>query len=293
MMMLATGFVPFPGDGYESFSYPGGEHQVRLKTETIEYLRECKKICVSARVHSADELVQLCLLGNAIHSTFGVLPDLEIPYLPYGRADRQFVSGDCVGLAFSSKMLLSFFSTVVTLDAHNEQRTKELGVGIRSATPFISQAIMQFADGEGITVVYPDEGASLRYLDSRRYGDVYIDEAKRRIGAQFRNATKGRDPKSGLITTTSAPSVTGPVLIVDDICDGGATFIQLVKALREVGHPSRIGLYVTHGIFSKGLGPLFEAGIAVVYSTNSFSQKARPLVLVEHRPVTTVDEEDD
>ncbi len=60
-------------------------------------------------------------------------------------------------------------------------------------------------------------------------------------------------------------------VIVDDICDGGRTFIELAKTLKE-GGAQRVVLYVTHGIFSKGIYPL-EKYIDEVYTTNSFPQK--------------------
>ena len=56
------------------------------------------------------------------------------------------------------------------------------------------------------------------------------------------------------------------ILIVDDICDGGATFVGLAKELRAAG-AKKVYLYVTHGIFSKGL-PL--EGIDKVFTTDSY-----------------------
>ena len=42
---------------------------------------------------------------------------------------------------------------------------------------------------------------------------------------------------------------------IDDICDGGQTFISLAQSLKKQG-AAEIFLYVTHGIFSKGLDQL-------------------------------------
>ena len=42
------------------------------------------------------------------------------------------------------------------------------------------------------------------------------------------------------------------LMIVDDICDGGRTFIELAKVLRE-RNAGKIELFITHGIFSKGV----------------------------------------
>ena len=43
--------------------------------------------------------------------------------------------------------------------------------------------------------------------------------------------------------------------MVDDIADGGASFKYLARKLKELG-AAKVGLYVTHGIFSKGLETL-------------------------------------
>jgi ribose-phosphate pyrophosphokinase len=70
-------------------------------------------------------------------------------------------------------------------------------------------------------------------------------------------ACKLRDTKTGRITATTfhGDVERRKVLIVDDICDGGRTFIELAKVLQDKGS-KEIYLYVTHGIFSKGLEPL-------------------------------------
>ena len=56
-------------------------------------------------------------------------------------------------------------------------------------------------------------------------------------------------------------------VITDDICDGGYTFIKIAEQLRQK-NVGRIVLFVTHGIFSKGLG-VFDGLIDEVITTNS------------------------
>ena len=86
-------------------------------------------------------------------------------------------------------------------------------------------------------------------------------------------ATKVRNTITGEITGTRLDdpdqSAKGrDCLIVDDICDGGRTFIELAKVIRQQG-PARGYLYVTHGIFSNGLG-IFQGLTDGVYTTDSF-----------------------
>ena len=47
------------------------------------------------------------------------------------------------------------------------------------------------------------------------------------------------------------------LIVVDDICDGGYTFIQLAQVIKEeYGFTGDLHLVVTHGIFSKGFDDL-------------------------------------
>jgi ribose-phosphate pyrophosphokinase len=85
--------------------------------------------------------------------------------------------------------------------------------------------------------------------------------------------SKKRDVASGKLTGFSlmAGDVRGrDLLIVDDLCDAGGTFIGSAQVLREAGAHS-VSLYVTHGIFSKGVEHLFANGIDAIYTTTSYA----------------------
>ena len=58
------------------------------------------------------------------------------------------------------------------------------------------------------------------------------------------------------------------VLIADDLCDAGGTFIGSAAALREAGARS-VSLYVTHDLFSKGVEYLLSQGIERIWTTSS------------------------
>jgi ribose-phosphate pyrophosphokinase len=61
-------------------------------------------------------------------------------------------------------------------------------------------------------------------------------------------------------------------VITDDICDGGMTFIHVAQRLKALS-AERVVLFVTHGIFSKGLG-VFDGLIDHFYTTDSFPHPA-------------------
>ena len=115
--------------------------------------------------------------------------------------------------------------------------------------------------GKLLAIVSPDAGAIKKAFSVAKH-----------IGLPLVTASKIRNVETGAITHTEIQNpnqVEGlDALIVDDICDGGRTFIELAKALRAQG-ASRVYLYVTHGIFSQGLG-VFDGLIDAIFTTDSF-----------------------
>jgi len=66
------------------------------------------------------------------------------------------------------------------------------------------------------------------------------------------------------------------IIIIDDICDGGGTFINIAKEInnefkRFQNRQGKIYLIVTHGIFSKGFDELKQY-FDGIYCTNSYSE---------------------
>ena len=87
------------------------------------------------------------------------------------------------------------------------------------------------------------------------------------------SCSKHRDLKTGkILGLTCEASVGGKDLFVlDDICDGGRTFIEVSRLLRP--RANSIDLAVTHGIFSKGTNVVAEC-FDRVYTTNSYHREA-------------------
>ena len=70
-------------------------------------------------------------------------------------------------------------------------------------------------------------------------------------------------------------------VICDDICDGGRTFIEIAKAIRNIRPEEVFGdniyLVVTHSIFSAGFEEL-EKWFTGIYTTNSVKDIDNELV---------------
>ena len=90
-------------------------------------------------------------------------------------------------------------------------------------------------------------------------------------------ADKSRDTLTGEITSTevytTAERLDGAtVLIIDDICAGGRTFIELAKSIKAIQPNVTIHLYVTHGFFDHDVGLLIDSGITQFITTDSVTQ---------------------
>lgn len=255
---------------YRQFRYPAGEWQVRFDKPV-----SADEVTVIARIGGFDDIGKLALLKNAIgHRTYS---RLILPYLPYSRADRAFTPGDCCALEVFGEMLGPMrFDEVVTLDAHNVRAARLYIANLidRPADLIIQQAIVDFAErheAARITVLFPDDGARKRYVMP-----PMITSNQKVIELDIRNCSKDRDEKTGTLKGFDVPEMPNqPAIIVDDICDGGGTFLGIASRITGIRH--QLGLYVTHGIFSKGYDALLGAFNAI-YTTDTIDQ-TRPLAI--------------
>ena len=115
------------------------------------------------------------------------------------------------------------------------------------------------------TIIVPDAGA---YVRCREFDIMYGGFATPMIQCE-----KHRDFATGNFTGFKMPPLpgVGNYLIVDDICDGGGTFNLLAEEFLKdpYGKDSTLELWVSHGIFSKGVKNLHPK-ISKIYTTDSW-----------------------
>lgn len=231
------------------FQFSGGECHVKINTSDIG-----DKITITAYLNSSDDIMRLLLVVDAVRR---VNPSsaiyLTIPYFPYARQDRVCNPGESLSVKVMADLINNLHCASVTIyDPHSDVTPALLtNCRIVSLAEIVSGNLSQLVTDKKLALVSPDAGA----------------EKKTRIAAKSLSTTghpievicssKTRDTFTGNITATEVHgNVQGKnLLIVDDICDGGRTFVELAKALKDSG-ANDIYLYVTHGIFSKGLSEL-------------------------------------
>lgn len=237
--------------------FPDGTSQVwKLPLEGFKY--DVNKIIWYFQ--SEAELIHLIQLVQLLEEYDINSPEIYIPFLPYARQDKIISNQSTFALNTFMQIIMNAFNfehVISSLDIHNDDETT--GLLNYSASPYIKMAI---DESDANVIVYPDAGAATRY-QSKFDGIPYVI------------LEKDRDQETGYIRGMKFSEETFHVdiegkrlLIVDDICDGGATFIGAAKLLCE-HEIDKLVLYVTHGIFSKGHHPLVMAGISELYTTKS------------------------
>jgi ribose-phosphate pyrophosphokinase len=190
--------------------------------------------------------------------------NLHMPYLPYGRQDKEISNDATFALKSLCRILGDLYLTkITTLDAHSKKANNYLH-NFENIHPSLQLAkaielgLDEDDDPDNNALAFPDDGACVRYAPHFKH----LKEESIITGDKVRNQTTGYIEKYDFEGNPEGKNV----LIIDDICDGGMTFIILAKSLLEAGSKS-VNLYVTHGIFSKGLKPLKEAGIGRIFTS--------------------------
>lgn len=253
--------------GTKAFKFHGGE--VHFKIEDKDYYRDhilqSTEINIATRIHNSDELMLLILVVDMLRKDGFRNPiRVLLPYFPYMQADRDFAEGE----TFSLKTIGHLLSTLdvqswSVFDAHSDSTQMTLkNIRVTSPAELIGQILNEDNPNiDNLGIMSPDNGAYKRVKK-------IIDRIK--WEGPFYTANKDRNISSNNIEDINfnVDDFGGrDLLIIDDICIGGRTFIELAKKLREK-NVGKLYLYVSHGIFAYGLDPILEYYDGI-YTTNS------------------------
>lgn len=242
---------------FDVLRFSGGEMHVRLTNVT-----SMPPDCISAFVRCSDDLMVLLLLTDAIRRAGAEEIDLLLPYLPYARQDRVCAPGEALSLRVMCDLInAQKYRAVNVWDAHSDVALALLD-RVTNIGPARFLKRSYDLPHTNTVLVAPDAGAIKK-----------VAEVGKSLRMPYVRADKTRDASTGEITGTVVYGEhigDKDFLIVDDICDGGRTFIELAKQLRPLTR-GKVKLYVTHGIFSKGTD-VFDGLIDHVYVANSFVQ---------------------
>lgn len=269
---LDSNFQPFGKSiAFKAFEFNGGELHVQI----TERLAAKSSVTITLRPQSFRDMGLLLLAVDALKRMGIDHLELLIPYFPAARQDRVMVPGEPLSVKVYADLInAQNFKKVMVFDPHSEVTGALLNqVVVIPNHQFVKKCIGPTKD---ILLISPDGGALKKIYKVSQYLD----------GIPVIECSKIRDVKNGQLTgfTVYADDLKGKsCYIVDDICDGGGTFLGLAEKLKEK-NAGPIYLIVSHGIFSKGFDQL-EKQFAGIYSSNAFST-------LKHKSLTQINLEE-
>lgn len=224
------------GDKVEYSHWPGGEIKFNL---TKSY----KQATVVAYLYSSDDIILLLNVVNALNIE-GSSIDVHIPYLPYARQDRVINKGEA-NSAYVMKVIYGLLRNynVYFYEPHSAYSAPPHNTSHKLVPLY--EIVAEHADiFNNKLLIAPDKGADSRVSALGRW-------LKQDYVTLLKNRTKHGVASLGVSRNNERLISGNDCIIVDDICDGGRTFLSCAEVLKNAG-AKEISLYTVHGIYSYG-----------------------------------------
>lgn len=261
---LSTRIGPgyFTTPTFEQMRFPAGEAHIKVVNENDRK----GPLTEVARVYGSggDDLFTLAMWADAARRRDAITV-LQMPYLPGARADHaDFVP---LGAEVYARFINSLgVDEVICFDPHSP------------VMPAMIERVTTIDSIDSTRLVRQHVVGKRRDDRAQRYSGIIapdkgaVERAQKVAEAchlPLYRAEKVRDPDTGKLSGFTCEPLPdeGRFLVVDDICDGGGTFMGLAEA---TGLPrDRLGLYVSHGVFS-GRAVDLNDFFGEVWTTDSF-----------------------
>ncbi len=240
---------------FKSFIFNGGEPHIR-----IDDFENKEEVYLTHRINSFNDFGLFLVAVDAL-KRMGVLNiHAFIPYFPGARQDRVAITGESLTVKVYADIINNLsIQSITILDPHSDVTTALLNNCNALQNLDFIKAIQSMLP-KTFALISPDAGASKKIF---------------KLGQQLElkniiECRKKRDVESGALSgfMVSSDDLKGTdCLIVDDICDGGGTFLGIAEELKKK-NAGRLFLAVSHGIFSKGFD-LLSKKFDKIFTTNS------------------------
>ena len=254
---------------FDTFVFNGGEPHIKIYEQSLSQSYTLDDITITIRLSDSNSVMILLLAVDALRR---IDPKYKLhlftPYFPAARQDRVMIPGEPLSVKVYADLINSCkFQSVTIVDPHSDVTPALLNnVIVKNNHKFVLSSLRD---------LYPQNDANLPILISPDAGSNKKIQSLARFLTQLNTlkivkCDKTRDVRNGNITNFEVYSddLGGKdCVIVDDICDGGGTFIGLAKELKKK-NAGNLYLMVTHGIFSKDINELLKV-FDKIYTTDS------------------------
>ena len=216
---------------------------------------EGSEVSVTCSIVDSLSFMHLVLCGNALDNLFCVKKELHIPYLMGARYDRLMNKGDSVDLKSFSAIINSLgFHKVYLYDVHSDVSL----MAINNSVNISNKKLVEQYDKPNSVLICPDAGAAKKVkgyfeINTNITDVVYCVKSRSKTG------------EISLTVLNPENCENRDCVIIDDLCDGGGTFLAIQSQIK----PKSLTLIVAHGVFSKGV-KVFEGKFDSIITSNSY-----------------------
>ena len=271
-----------PGIKFKISRFPDGQQSVSL----IDYLPSYVPGAITeikSRLNDFKDLELIICANQALKEAVANTIRLYCPYFIGARSDRKFSEGTSNYLKTVISPIINSqnFDRVTIMDPHSDV----LEACINKFYKLDNTLVVKHA----LSKIYPETipGNSGNFYDKKEFIEkavfvspdagalkkIYHVAAETGFDGEVLVCSKYRDIH-GVLSKTHVPvridHYGKDIIIIDDICDGGRTFINIADEFKRI-QPERTGkiyLIITHGIFSAGLDELAKS-FDGIFCTNS------------------------
>lgn len=260
--------------------FPSGEQKIIMPNIILKKSTDnCDYIDIDWYYEKDEELITLFYVKRNLNNKFGNNIDINLfmPYYPNARMDRVKSDNEVFTLKYFSEFLNYMnFANIYTDNPHSDvcmALTNNIHQNEYDENRIKLLIEKNITPNKIDLLFYPDNGCAKKYEGVLKY--PYL------VGHKIRDWETGKIKELKIVG--EAPKKPFNVLIVDDICSKGGTFLHSAKALKELG-ANHIYLYITHCEKTIFDGELINSGlIDKIYTTNSIlpiSYMTYPLIEV-------------
>ncbi len=247
---LRKGFGEF--ENYNLFKFP--DNSVKFQAKYLS--KPITEIKVTLR--NNDDVMSLMMISDVFKRIQKKKPNLLITYMMYQQDDRLFGKSESFGLKVICDLLnLLNFGKISIFHPHSDKVEILNNCEIIDNFEFIKDSILTLP--LNAYWIIPDSGAfktQFKQIEKLKYKN-------------FITCMKSRNHDSQEIETiVNCEDLQGKdCFIVDDICLGGRTFVNIAQKLKEK-NCGKLYLIVSHGIFNYGIENLLTY-FDKIYTTDS------------------------
>jgi ribose-phosphate pyrophosphokinase len=247
-------------EGVEFILFP--DNQPHVIVNGIEEGDSVKVVC---SLVNSPTLMHLLQTANALDHLFAKKSLLVIPYLMAARYDRLMLPGDSFDLQVIAALINGCgFEKVLLWDVHSEVATAL----IKNSVNIKNRKMVESYQRPDAVLICPDAGAAKKVNEYQEWNKNL---------KEIVYCNKKRDLSTGNISLEVIEPercLDKNCVIIDDICDGGGTFMAIAEQIK----PKHLTLIVTHGIFSKGFAALEKKFNEIIVSDSYGKSYSSPLV---------------